>query len=153
MTTYAFACHKRKSTLHYMYVRSCWRHERVKSMRTTCSVTYWKHRARCISQFRGATEVARENLQWTFGINVGRSTGNPFTFRTPPGYFAGTFSRENDERDGKLRKDNGSCPIELPSVRGTSTSVESKRRERHSEVQRSEKVRVVRTKDLWPGIS
>jgi len=63
---------------------------------------------------RGATKVARENPRWTLGINVGRSTGNPFTFRMPPGHFAGTFSRENDERDRKLRKDNGSCPIELP---------------------------------------
>jgi hypothetical protein len=62
-------------------------------------------------------------------INVGRSPGNPFTFRTPPGHSAGTFSRrENDESEGKLQKDNGSCPrVELPFVHGTSMSMESKR--------------------------
>lgn len=88
------------------------------------SYTYWEHRTRCISQSQSRRNGSskRETTRWTLGINVGRSTSNPFTFRTPPGHFAGTFSRENDESDGKLRKDNGSCPIELPSVRGTSTS-------------------------------
>lgn len=60
-------------------------------------------------------EVAGRGHGATLSINVGRSPGNPFTFRTPPGHSAGTFSRE---KRGKLRKDNGSCPMELPSVRG-----------------------------------
>lgn len=47
----------------------------------------------------------------------------------------------HEKTTGKLRKDNGSCPIELPSVRGTSTSVEGKRRDgtrKFSEVRKSE---------------
>lgn len=42
--------------------RHDWGHERVKSMRTTCSATYWEHGELAIyhSLSRGAPEVARE---------------------------------------------------------------------------------------------
>lgn len=79
-------------------------------MRTTCSATYWEHGELAIYHSLSRTGSSERAHCATLGINVGRSLGNPFTFRTPPGHFAGTFSRENDERDRKLRKDNGSCP-------------------------------------------
>lgn len=72
-------------------------------------------------------------------------------FARHPATSPALFHEKTTNATGKLRKYNGSRPIELPSVRGTSTSAEGKRRDgtrKFGEVRKSE---FVRTRDLWPG--
>lgn len=95
-------------------------HEKVKSMRTTRPATYWECRVIYHGLSHGAPDVAREPTVQLWALMSSAVPAIRLHFArhtaTSPVLF-----HEKNVRDGKLRKDKGSCPMKLPFVRGTSS--------------------------------